>query len=53
MHCKGNNNSSFNATKESLRACQSDIFEVATEILEENQRLRKRIKELTTNCKRY
>ena len=34
-------------TKEDFRACQTDIFEVAADIYEENILLRKRIKELT------
>ena len=34
-------------TKEDFRACQTDIFEVAAEIWEDNRRLRMHIKELT------
>ena len=33
--------------KEDFRACQTDIFEVAAEILDENKRLRMHIKQLT------
>ena len=35
------------SNKEDFRACQTDIFEVAAEIYEQNILLRRRIKELT------
>ena len=47
MHNEAEYFTSVSSTKESLRTCEIDIFEVAAEILEENKRLRMHIKELT------
>ena len=48
MHNEADNRNLLRENKESLRACQTDIFEVAAEIWEENRRLRMHIKELTS-----
>ena len=47
MHNEADNRNLLRENKESLRACQTDIFEVAADIYEENILLRRRIKELT------
>jgi len=47
MHNEADNRNLLRENKESLRACQNDIFEVAQELLEENYYLRRRIKHLT------
>ena len=48
MHIETDNRNLLRENKESLRACQNDIFEVAQELLESNYYLRRQIKHLTS-----
>ena len=47
MHIETDNRNLLRENKESLRACQNDIFEVVQELLDSNYYLRRRIKHLT------